>query len=77
MAISGVNYTRNVISWSGVNAYAVYVSGTNYSRVELFNFDGYALDKPMMSGVYEILNFVYSNMPSGVDADSAPNEWSS
>lgn len=75
MGVSGTNYTRNVVTYSGVDAYAIYVSGTNYSRVELFGFDGVAYDKPMVSGVYEILNYVYTNMPSGIDVDTEEVQW--
>lgn len=75
MTVSGTNYSRNVVTYSGVDAYAIYVSGTNFSRVELFGFDGIAYDKPMVSGVYEILNYVYTNMPSGIDTDTLPDQW--
>lgn len=75
MSVSGINYSRNVVTYSGLSAYVIYVSGTNYSRVELYNFDGLAYDKPMMSGIYEILNYVYNTMPSGLDMDSQQYEW--
>lgn len=75
MGVSGINYSRNVVTYSGVDAYAIYVSGTNYSRVELFGFDGVAYDKPMVSGIYEILNYVYTNMPNGLDVDTQEEQW--
>lgn len=75
MAVSGVNFTKNVVTYSGISAYIVYTSGTNYSRIELYNFDGFAYNKAMMSGVWEILNYAYNNMPNGVDADPAPEQW--
>lgn len=75
MAVSGVNFSKNVVTYSGVSAYAIYVSGTNYSRVELYGFNGIACDKVMISGIWEILNYVYNNMPLGVDPDQNINLW--
>jgi hypothetical protein len=75
MTVSGTDYSRKIVTYSGIDAYAIYISGTNYSRVELYNFDGIAYDKPMMSGVYEILNYVNSVMPSGTDSDTYPDQW--
>lgn len=60
-------YTQVSETDENTSAYITYVSGTDYSRVDIIGFNGGPYSKTVLSGMINIFDAVLGIMPEEVD----------